>query len=69
MHAATLQQIENDNMDRGAPVLIRIYKEERALEGWKQDRTRQVYAAAVVSDLQIFWKTWSEDRSRGLPGA
>jgi murein L,D-transpeptidase YafK len=39
VHAATLQQMENDNMDRGAPVLIRIYKEERALEVWKQDRT------------------------------
>jgi murein L,D-transpeptidase YafK len=39
VHALTLQQMENDNMDRGAPVLIRIYKEERALEVWKQDRT------------------------------
>ena len=26
-------------MDRAAPVLIRIYKEERMLEVWKQDRT------------------------------
>jgi murein L,D-transpeptidase YafK len=39
VHALTLQQMENDNMDRAAPVLIRIYKEERALEVWKQDRT------------------------------
>jgi murein L,D-transpeptidase YafK len=39
VHAPTLQQMENDNMDRGAPVLLRIYKEERALEVWKQDRT------------------------------
>ena len=39
MHASTLQQMENYNMDRGAPVLIRIYKEERTLEVWKQDRT------------------------------
>jgi murein L,D-transpeptidase YafK len=39
VHAATLQQMENDNMERGAPVLIRIYKEERTLEVWKQDRT------------------------------
>jgi murein L,D-transpeptidase YafK len=31
--------MENYNMDRGAPVLIRIYKEERTLEVWKQDRT------------------------------
>jgi hypothetical protein len=39
VHASTLQQMENNNMDRGAPVLIRIYKEERTLEVWKQDRT------------------------------
>jgi murein L,D-transpeptidase YafK len=39
VHAPTLQQMENANMDRGAPVLIRIYKEERTLEVWKQDRT------------------------------
>jgi murein L,D-transpeptidase YafK len=35
----TLQQMESLNMDRAAPVLIRIYKEERTLEVWKQDRT------------------------------
>jgi murein L,D-transpeptidase YafK len=39
VHASTLQQMEDDNMDWGAPVLIRIYKEERTLEVWKQDRT------------------------------
>jgi murein L,D-transpeptidase YafK len=39
VHASTLQQMDNDNMDRGAPVLIRIYKEERILEVWKQDRS------------------------------
>jgi murein L,D-transpeptidase YafK len=39
VHASTLQQMDNDNMDRGAPVLIRIYKEERTLEVWKQDRS------------------------------
>jgi murein L,D-transpeptidase YafK len=30
--------MESLNMDRAAPVLIRVYKEERALEVWKQDR-------------------------------
>jgi murein L,D-transpeptidase YafK len=34
----TLRQMEGLNMDRAAPVLIRIYKEERTLEVWKQDR-------------------------------
>jgi murein L,D-transpeptidase YafK len=35
----TLKQMESLNMDRSAPVLIRIYKEESTLEVWKQDRT------------------------------
>jgi murein L,D-transpeptidase YafK len=35
----TLQQMESLNMDRAAPILIRIYKEERMLEVWKQDRS------------------------------
>jgi murein L,D-transpeptidase YafK len=36
---STLRQMENINMDRGAPILIRIYKEENTLEVWKEDRT------------------------------
>ena len=35
----TLRQMESLNMDRGAPILIRIYKEENKSEVWKQDRT------------------------------
>ena len=35
----TLRQMESLNMDRAAPILIRIYKEENTLEVWKQDRT------------------------------
>jgi murein L,D-transpeptidase YafK len=31
--------METLNMDRAAPMLIRIYKEEGTLEVWKQDRT------------------------------
>jgi murein L,D-transpeptidase YafK len=31
--------METLNMDRGAPILIRIYKEENTLEVWKRDRT------------------------------
>jgi murein L,D-transpeptidase YafK len=33
--------MERLNMDRAAPILIRIYKEESTLEIWKQDRTGQ----------------------------
>jgi murein L,D-transpeptidase YafK len=35
---STLKQMEGLNMDRSAPILIRIYKEENTLEVWKQDR-------------------------------
>jgi murein L,D-transpeptidase YafK len=38
VRTATLRQMESLNMDRAAPVLIRIYKEENTLEVWKQDR-------------------------------
>ena len=39
VRAPTLRQMEALNMDRAAPILIRIYKEEGTLEVWKQDRT------------------------------
>jgi murein L,D-transpeptidase YafK len=35
----TLRHMETHNMERAAPILIRIYKEESTLEVWKQDRT------------------------------
>jgi murein L,D-transpeptidase YafK len=39
VRAATLRAMDKLNMDRAAPVLIRIYKEDSALEVWKQNRT------------------------------
>ena len=36
---STLHDMESLNMERAAPILIRIYKEESTLEIWKQDRT------------------------------
>ena len=39
VRSSTVKQMEALNMDRAAPMLIRIYKEERALEIWKQDRS------------------------------
>jgi len=38
VRTSTLKQMETLNMDRAAPILIRIYKEESTLEVWKQDR-------------------------------
>jgi murein L,D-transpeptidase YafK len=39
VRTATLKQMERLNMERAAPVLIRIHKEESTLEVWKQDRS------------------------------
>jgi murein L,D-transpeptidase YafK len=39
VRTSTLQDMQNLNMDRAAPILVRIYKEERTLEIWKQDQT------------------------------
>ena len=38
VRTVTLRQMESLDMNRAAPVLIRIYKEESTLEVWKQDR-------------------------------
>jgi murein L,D-transpeptidase YafK len=38
VRTSTLRQMEALNIDRTAPILIRIYKEESALEVWKQGR-------------------------------
>jgi len=50
VRSATLKQMENFNMDRAAPVLIRIYKEESTLEVWKQDRSGKF---ALLSSYSI----------------
>ena len=39
VHSSTVKHMEALNMDRAAPILIRIYKEESTLEIWKQDRS------------------------------
>jgi murein L,D-transpeptidase YafK len=41
VYTSTLRQMESLNMERGAPILVRIYKQESTLEIWKQDRTGQ----------------------------
>jgi len=38
VRSATVKQMDALNMERAAPILIRIYKEESTLEIWKQDR-------------------------------
>lgn len=38
IRTATLRQMERLDVDRAAPVLIRIYKKESTLEVWKEDR-------------------------------
>lgn len=38
VRAPTLQQMASLNMDRAAPILLRLYKNESILEVWKEDR-------------------------------
>jgi murein L,D-transpeptidase YafK len=38
VRASTAEQMASLNMDRDAPILLRIYKSESALEVWKQSR-------------------------------
>ncbi len=44
--AATLARMDALDMDRAAPILIRIFKQESKLEVWKQTPGRQLPAAA-----------------------
>jgi murein L,D-transpeptidase YafK len=46
VEAPTLQHMADLNMDRAAPILLRIYKSESTFEVWKQDRDGQ-YAPLV----------------------
>jgi murein L,D-transpeptidase YafK len=46
----TLRAMSKLHMERSAPILIRIYKEENTLEVWKQDRTRRF---ALLSSYPI----------------
>jgi murein L,D-transpeptidase YafK len=39
VRGSTVKHVEALNMDRVAPILIRIYKEESTLEIWKHDRS------------------------------
>ena len=66
VRSSTVNKMEALNMDRAAPMLIRIYKEERTLEIWKQDPERKVRAAQLLSYLQILRKSWAETYARRL---
>jgi murein L,D-transpeptidase YafK len=61
--------MESLNMDRAAPILIRIFKEESTLEVWKEDRTGKFCATQRISDLQIFRKARPEACPGRLPSA
>src|SRR5215475_11600207 len=39
VRSSTLEQMDRLDMDRAAPILIRIYKQETTLEVWKEKRT------------------------------
>lgn len=39
IYKATFVRLDERNMDLGAPILMRVFKESKELEVWKQDRT------------------------------
>ena len=39
VYPETLALMQQDDMDRAAPILIRVFKEDSALEVWKEDHT------------------------------
>ncbi len=39
IYPATLTRMDTKDMDRGAPILVRVFKESSELEVWKQDRS------------------------------
>ena len=62
VRSSTVKQMEALNMDRAAPILIRIYKEESTLEIWKQDRSGKF---ALLNSYPIC-KFWQEILGRSL---
>jgi murein L,D-transpeptidase YafK len=41
LSSATLAELEAKNMDKGSPILVRLFKSEAELEVWKKDRSGQ----------------------------
>jgi murein L,D-transpeptidase YafK len=69
VRTSTLKQMDSLKMDRSAPVLIRIYKEESTLEVWKQNRSGSFALLSFISDLQVFRKPWTKAYARGSSSA
>jgi hypothetical protein len=63
VRSSTVKQMEALNMDRAAPILIRIYKEYAG--NMETGSEREVRAAQLLSYLQIFRKSWAETYARG----
>jgi len=58
VRSSTIRQMEALDMDRAAPILIRIYKEDAGdLETGPE---RKICAAQLLSNLQIFRESWAE---------
>ena len=62
-------EIEAKQMDKGSPILARLFKEESELEIWKQEPGRPIRAAEDLSDLPLVGRSRPEDQGRRPPGA
>ena len=56
-----LTLLQQRNMPKRSPILIRIFKEESELEVWKQDTTGHFRAAQDLSDLPMVRRSRPED--------
>ena len=56
-----LALLQQKNMPKESPVLVRVFKEESELEVWKQDTTRPIPVAESLSDLPLVGRAWSEE--------
>ena len=52
--------LEQKNMPKDSPILVRLFKEESELEVWKQDTTGRLRAAEGLSDLPLVGRSRAE---------
>ena len=60
-----LALLEQKNMPKDLPILVRIFKEESELEVWKQDTTGRFQIAQGLSDLPLVGRSRAEGQYEG----
>ena len=66
VYPETVALMASMNMDRGAPILVRIYKEQSTLEVWKRDRTGRYILLKSYPHLPLLGRPGTQE-GRGRP--